>query len=301
MCGYCIESWIILNFIEREQNRGQVKLENIWVPFYLQESNDFVGIMIKTRRFGNFPGSIDIAFCRTWEILINKEYDGVYQSMEDQFGTESINEFLFKMRNNCDCASWDLLGNGNLYVDKSCWNKFIRNKKQLIDKSEETLILYHNWWIQGNNKETSDPQKRFKETGIMDPIDDTTPKDRDKFYLLFPSVFFSMLFLLKHQSNSDIIKRIAIEYPHDVPDFSGYDLWLQRKAFITCLKEHGVRFILEHYDDIRLELIYYALLKKSIFKTELNLLKEHLLSHPHGDTIIDSDSVLQLIGNQNHK
>ena len=301
MCGYCIESWIILNFIEREQTRRQVKLENNWVPFYLQESKDFVGIMIKTRKFGNFPGSIDIAFCRTWEILLNKKYDGVYQSMEDQFGTESINEFLFKMRNNRDCASWNSIGNGNLYVDKSCWNKFVRNKKQLIEKSEETLILYHNWWIQGNNKETSDPQKRFQETGIMDPIDDTTPKDWDKFYLLFPSVFFSLLFLLKHQSNSDIIKRIAIEYPHDVPDFFGYDLWLQRKAFITCLKEYGVRFILEHYDDIRLELIYYALLKESIFKTELNLLKEHLLSHPHGDTVIDSDSVLQLIGNQNHK
>ena len=205
------------------------------------------------------------------------------------------------MKNNHDHSSWNLLGNSNLYFDKSKWEIFINNKELLIRNSENTLASYHRWWIQGENMKMSDPSQRMEETGIMDPIDDTTPEEWDKFYSSFPYLYFSLLFLLKHQDNSEIIRRIALSDRNVVPDFLGYDLCLQRKAFVACVKKYGVSFIIENYDDIRLELIYYALLKKSICNEDKTVLREYLQSHSHWLMGISTSEVLELIEIQNQR
>jgi len=127
--------------------------------------------------------------------------------------------------------------------------------------------------VLGENKEFSDPGKRMEETGIMDPIENTTPKDWDKFFSLFPVAYFSFLILARHKIDAKILRQIALECPRDVPSFTGNDLWLQRKAFAVCVKYYGVQFILDNYDDIRLEMIYYSLLKESICVADLDVLK----------------------------
>jgi hypothetical protein len=142
----------------------------------------------------------------------------------------------------------------------------------------------------------------MKKTGIMDPIEDTPPKEWNRFYLFFPAVSFSLSFLSRHQSRSDIIKRIAIETPQNVPHFSGYDLWLQRKAFIVCLNEYGIQFIIDHYDKLRFELICYALLKNAISnKSEFYILEKIISSRDHFEIGLGSDSVLRLIDKLRHQ
>jgi len=57
------------------------------------------------------------------------------------------------------------------------------------------------------------------------------------------------MFVSKHASDSSIIKSIALKSPHDVPGFWGEDLWLQRKAFVHCVKNYGMEFLLERIEN----------------------------------------------------
>jgi len=66
--------------------------------------------------------------------------------------------------------------------------------------------------------------------------------------------------------------------PHDVPDFTGNDLWLQRKAFLFCVKKYGLEFILDNLNKIRFELIYYILLKTDMKLIDLSRLRKAVLS-----------------------
>lgn len=296
MCGYCIEAGIVLDFVENERSLGQMELENHWVPSYLQECEDLPSTIKKLKKFNKFSDSIDIVFCRVWEKIINNKYESACTELETGFDKESINKFLIRFHDSEDCKEWGVLGDNNLYADKQYWARLLENKKRLIDVSEKTLMNYYDWWIRGNKKKTSDPGDRFKKTGIMDPIDNTTREEWDRFYLFFPAVFFSLSFLSRHQSRSGIIKQIALESPQDVPHFSGHDLWLQRKALVVCLKEYGIQFILDNYDKLRFELICYALLKKAIrSKSEFYILERIISSRDHFEVDVDSDSVLKLI------
>lgn len=295
MCGYCIEGGVTLDFIERQRASEKLEFENNWISIYLQESSDFPEIIGKLKNFDNFHGSIDIAFYRLWEELINQEYSGIYHCLANEYGAKAINDYLVRLKNNYHNENWKSLGDSELYINRGSWEHYLGNVNQLIDDSEFTLKSYLDFWICGVNKEICDPEKRMEETGIMDPIENTTPKDRDSFYTLFPVVFFSFLIVKRFKNDSDILRRIALESPHDVPDFLGYDLWLQRKAFVVCVKNYGIQFVLDNYDDIRLELIYYTLLKDTFCAEDLDVLKNHVLSHVHWVNGVDSDSVVQLI------
>lgn len=295
MCGYCIEGGVALSFIENENSSNNEELENNWLSIYIQESSHFPEIIGKLKNFDNFQGSIDVAFCRLWEVLLNQENSGIYHCLVNEYGAKAVNKYLASMKNNYHNESWKSLGDNELYINGDRLEQYLGSVNQLIEDSESTLKSYLEFWICGKNKEISDPQKRLEETGIMDPIEDTTPKDWDSFYILFPVVFFSFLIIKRFKNDSEILRRIALESPHDVPDFLGYDLWLQRKAFIVCVKNYGIQFVLDNYDDIRLELIYYALLKDSICAEDLNALNNHISSNEHWVNGVDSDSVVELI------
>ncbi len=295
MCGYCIEGSITLDFIESQRISEKIEFENNWVSIYVQESMNFPEVIDKIKTFDNFPGSIDIAFCRLWEMSLNQEYSGIYHCLVNEYGDKSIDDYLFGLKNNYHNENWKSLGGSELYINKGGWDYFLGNVNQLIEDSESTLKSYFDFWICGESKEISDPEKRMEETGIMDPIENTTPKDWDSFYTLFPIVFFSFLIIKRFKNDSEILRRIALQSPHDVPDFLGYDLWLQRKAFVVCVKNYGIQFVLDNYDDIRLELIYYALVKDAICAEDLDVLNNHISSHEHWVSGVDSDSVVELI------
>ncbi|MBK8640475.1 MAG: hypothetical protein IPN92_20125 [Chromatiaceae bacterium] len=297
MCGYCIEGGVTLDFIERQRVSEKLEFENNWVPIYLQESTNFPEIIDRIKAFDNFPGSIDIAFYRLWEAFLNQEHDGIYHRLANEYGEKAIKDYLVGLKSNYHNENWKFLGDSELYIKKGSWEHYLGNVNQLIDDSESTLKSYLDFWICGENKEISDPEKRIEETGIMDPIENTTPKDWNSFYTLFPVVFFSFLIVKRFKNDSDFLRRIALESPHDVPDFLGYDLWLQRKAFVVCVKNYGIQFILDNYDDIRLELIYYTLIKESFCVADLDEIKDHILSHEHWVNGVDSDSVVELINN----
>jgi len=294
MCGYCIEG-VVLDFIQCEKASETVDVEEFMAPFYLRETEDLLKTLFHIKKFDDYSELIDIAFFRVWEDLVFQQHCDLYKTIIHEFSTDSLEKFLSKLRNKNDSKAFETLGNNELYVDSSCWEQFISNKEQLIEESENILNDYYEFWLLGKNKEISDPVKRIAETGIMDPIDNTTPEDWARFDSLFPMVYFSFLILVKYKSNSKFIKRIALERSDRPPGFIGNDLWLERKAFNVCVKKHGIQFILDNFKDIRFEQIYYYLLKELVCVEDLDVLKDHLQSDHPGTYCIGPDSVVELI------
>ena len=295
MCGYCIEASVAFSFVEREKSSENIKKDDCWMPIYLQEAEDIVDIVYKQIATDHLARSIDVVFYRIWEILLFQERFEVCRSLFDEVDQEAKNDFLGRLKNNKYSGLFGPLGEGETYIDSDDWKRFAESKDQLIEGAIKTLNDYCNFWVLGVGKEKSDPERRLRETGVMDPVENTTPKDWNRFYSLFSIAYFSFLILLKYRNDDALIKRIALGSPHDTPDFFGYDLWLQRKAFTVCVRNYGIRFIQENIDSIRLELIYYSLLKRAICTSELDALKNHLLSYDYFSIAIDSETVIGLI------
>jgi hypothetical protein len=115
------------------------------------------------------------------------------------------------------------------------------------------------------------------------------------FHASFPTVYFSFLYLAKYKTGAEIIKKIALNNPHCVPEFDGYDLWLRRKALIVCVKKYGIQFITDNYNQIELDLVYYVLLRTRQTKNELAALKKHLISHRYNSMNLESSFVINVI------
>lgn len=147
-------------------------------------------------------------------------------------------------------------------------------------------------------KKKSDPDERIEEFGILDRIDDTTLAEWNKFDALYPAISFALSYILNHDSNSEIIQRIALTNLEDAPDMWGKELWLQRRAMIARVKRTGLSFIVDNLSQIRYELIYYVLLKTDTNLHQLNKLKEAILSedeHPVLSSVMESEHIIELM------
>ncbi len=163
--------------------------------------------------------------------------------------------------------------------------------------STNMLHFYKNWWLLGKNKEKAESaETRLRETGIFDPIDNTTKHDFEKFSDIFPFVYFSLMFLQKYAPHSELIRQIALTEPHDVPLFTGEDLWLRRAAFTHCAREYGINFLMERLAEISYELICYILLKVDFPLSDLHQLNDSLSTRPRfHSAFIDLNFTLSLI------
>ena len=281
MCGYCVEVSMLLNILKPENKMVDMEYHNNAV-ICLQESKNCLEIINKLKALDGFAESIDLTFCRIWEAFIFQKYDKRYQSLITAFDDQSTNFFLANMSTHSENKIFERLWNKKLYADDKYWDQFISNKELLIENSLSVLNNYYQFWLLGKGKDLSDPNS-------------TAPKDWQSFYAQFPLVYFSFLIIAKYQNAENIIRSIALTSPYSLPDLTANDLWLQRKAFIICVNQHGLQFIFDHYEEIRLELIYYILLKKIFCKSDLDLLKKFIQENERLSDGVTTNKIIECI------
>ena len=72
-----------------------------------------------------------------------------------------------------------------------------------------------------------------------------------------------------------LIEKIALIHPNGVPHFSGFDLWLARKAYMIVLQKNGISFVFDNMNfEFRPSLAYYGFLKLEWMRQK----KEELIS-----------------------
>jgi len=295
MCGYCVEQGILLPYLAVEYSQDLALIEQYladWqdgylVSVYLLESNH-IELLLKTVHDRNIIAhGIDIVFCRLYERFVLSGYDhSFYTSLMSYFDSADVDAFYTKQ---FDRAALDSFYSRQCLVDSetplkalwtektftkhSNWNSFIADK-QILASSVAKLEAYHDWWILEHGKEENDPETQMKELGYHTCDSNPTRGDSKRFDLEFPSTFFAFCYVAKYSPQSDIIEKIALDGLPNCPSLGfARDLWLQRKAFLLCVNEYGMAFILEHADSEngwpRAELIYYALLKsKNAFSAD---------------------------------
>ena len=292
MCGYCYEG-IMLHVVETG-HRGTKGYRFC----YLQESDDIKSEIQQLEDPNNPEPLIDLAFCRLYDHYFEHGFDvELFNILQDRFGCKTVGAYLTRRQASSSEIFKAELSDIILLSDEACWNQFIANNGKILRDSLELLNFYYGWWLLGIGKEKSEPLQRMEQTGIMDPIDNTTLAEWNKFDALYPAISFALSYIIHHHSDSEIIQRIALTNLEDVPDMWGKDLWLQRKAMITCVQRDGLVFVTENLSQIRYELIYYTLLKADANPIELNKLKEAILSedeHPM-QGMMESEHVVELM------
>jgi len=293
MCGYCIEGGVLIPALELAYKEEKTKIDGFNIVTCLQEENNLYLALDEAGKFEYRNDFADIVLCRLYEKYILFGIDNVlYKKIISIFGNDMIDNVLKRSEfNNKQYVSRIKvkLSDQKIYQNNQQWNNFISDKTELIEDSLKLLSFYYDWWIKGHNKRESDPYLRLKKTGIMDPIADTPKKEWERFYALFPCLYFSLMYLWKYHSDTELIEKIALHSPKGVPDFEGYDLWLQRKAFAFLVQKIGLIKVLEKTDQIRVELIYYALLKCKVSKDEIKIVVRLLRGTPGRFAHFDED------------
>ena len=270
MCGYCYEG-IMLHVVETGQ-----RYTKGYRFSYLQESEDIKTEIEQLEDPNNPEPLIDLAFCRLYDHYLTHGFDaGLFNILQNKFGHEAVQAYLAKRQTCHNDLFRAELRQIELLTDEIHWNRFMVDQERIYSNALELLNSYYDWWVLGIGKE--------KEKRKPNPIDEnplfpdeliTTSAEWDKFHALYPAFFFALSYLINHHSDSDIIRKVALTNLKDGADIWTKDLWLQRRAMITCVKRDGFSLIVDNLSQIRYELIYYVLLKATINPAELSRLKE---------------------------
>jgi hypothetical protein len=271
MCGYCTEGMMMQEFVNSRLTRSQINIDDLFLPQYLQDYEDVDGLIKNQSFFAQYLPDVsgelvDILFCRLYDQFLFHGHDGaLFDYLLATIGVEQADQF-FTARHHCqEQGSLDqtlgFLAMPDFYQDKQIWDLFTQNNAALANITAECLRRYVDWWLLGKSRaKDQDGFRRLEETGIYDPIMDTPQKEWDKCNSMFPSLYFALAFLSRTQPHSDIVKTIALTCPDGTPDLIGNDLWMQRRAFLSCVKEYGIDFIVDHIQKIRPSLICHAVL-----------------------------------------
>lgn len=281
MCEYCYES-AMLYYVASGQRHG------IYSRFaYLEEADDLKTEIEQLEDPNNPEPLIDLAFCRLYDHYFAHGFDaGLFNTLENKFGHEAVQAYLAK-RQACHNDLFRVeLSQIVILNDEARWHQFMVGQKRIHSHALELLNSYYDWWVLGIGKEKEKRKPNSIDENLLFPDELLTASaEWDKFHALYPALFFSLSYLINHHCDSDILRKIALTNLKDGADIWTKDLWLQRKAMITCVKREGFSLIVDNLSRIRYELIYYVLLKVTINPAELLTLKEAILAE-QGDRLI---------------
>ena len=291
MCGYCIEGGVTLSVVLDEYQGRDFEMDGLVALSYLQECDDLseginrAALVEEKNQF-----MTDVAVCRLYEHYIKSGFDlALFAQIFRKLEQGSVANLIGDLGSNCRSGLCAELGEPDIYTRKLEWQQFIQNRDELVDKSKKVLEDYCGWWLDGYL------EKAIK--GRNSLAGDCSIDDTHLFYSVFPAVYFSLMFLSKYQPDAPIIEKIALGGLRNTPGFNGNELWLQRRAVLHCVERDGVQFILEHYDELRFEVICIVLLKGTLSRSELERLRDFVLSNTEHSVInIDHETVIEVIG-----
>lgn len=294
MCEYCYES-AMLYFVASGQRHG------IYSRFaYLEEADDLKTEIEQLEDPNNPEPLIDLVFCRLYDHYFTHGFDaGLFNILQNKFGQEAIQAYLAKRQACHNDLFREELSRIELLTNAAQWGQFMADQERIHSHALELLNSYYDWWVLGIGKEKEKRKQNYIDEKLLFPDElITTSAEWDKFHALYPALFFALSYLINHHSDSDIIRKIALTNLKDGADIWTKDLWLQRKAMITCVQRDGFSLIVDNLSQIRYELIYYVLLKVTINPAELSTLKGAILAE-RGDRLIgtvEQGHLIELMG-----
>ncbi|MBJ6799717.1 hypothetical protein [Geomonas propionica] len=252
--------------------------------FYLREVSDFSQGLLKVTRSARRRGIDLFAECppeygvmRLQEILVCEGGDSpLYQELLRRKQVRSIVQAVCSERirgrylQDARGTGWEcfeFLYLPETYLDAGQARQL--QKPSLLPACRTLLEQYRNWWLLGNALEKNDLHDRFEKTGVLDPIEDITRSERDRFDVLLRALNFSLLLVSRFPAEAPLLRSIAESSPFGVPSFAGDDLWLQREAALLWYDLKGFEGLLYELPRFRSTLFYYIHLKRGFTVEQL--------------------------------
>lgn len=265
--------------------------ETTYLVDALNKSLPDLGKNFYLTHYGNYYINPNTVVCRGIEILFNEGYNsGKYRKI--------LSNECYRQAIKINCAKErretfnNLNFNGHfikLYDEetyfKDQWRDLFKNIDDLYRSANNLFGYFIDWWFFGKDLK----QNPHEYMGTCDVLNPRHTESVELFNLLFPSIFFIVLFLSAKKENT-IIWKLLFNDPCYTPDFELMDVWLKRKALERMVGLFGIDKIIPHFKridgDIHLEpdysLLDYVTAKLGIKFTERqkDLLKKYDMPDP---------------------
>ena len=268
MCGYCVENNTFINIASALSGQfAYSDTDFLAVMGYLQECPDILSALavMPIEKATNGFFTLTILACRGLEVLITQGFASTaYQSLLktpayvaaiETFTAEAVqkNHYPDDARFDLSKASWieDIRTYSEAgYLDAQLQQWSIRDAqsllKQYVDFRLNSIGLHHN-----------DLDELFRQTGVLDPIDDICAEDRDAFAAHFPAFWAALQWLGRHPEGTSDLWEVVSKDPIGVPSFQGLGLWFQRRAALLTYEQFGIAPFLKDLTRVRADLFQY--------------------------------------------
>lgn len=313
MCGWCVERYA-LEIIVLEQRKpfpGKVYGDSLGRYFHLRECSDFPSALERLQRSMKRRGLIPeqelhdgIVLLRTMETLLLYGFASAeYQHLIRQ---KLVRTIIVKACSESATTAFREatagLGVGALapLYDADTYHSAAKademRRLSLSPACQRLLRHYRSWWLQGEGLRKNDLDKRMAETGILDPIEDIAFEEHERFNLLLPAIFFSVILLGRLPSGERVMQALASEGLSGVPWFTGEELWLQRLAALHYYDLMGFDALATNLDRFRATLFYYIDLKRGFTAEQKRQLLELARQNPELVKWDDNMSIVEWLG-----
>lgn len=297
MCGWCVERFA-LEIIAMEQRKpfpGKVYGDSLGRYFLLRECCDFPVALKRLQRSMKRRGLIPeqelhagIVLLRTMETLMlygftSAEYQHLIRQkfvrtlIANACGESAAAAFR-ETTAGLGVESLAILYDADTYLSADKADELWR--LSLSPSCQRLLRHYRSWWLQGEGLRKNDLDKQMTETGILDPIEDIACEEHERFDLLLPAIYFSIMLLGRLPSGERVMQALAAEELAGVPGFDGKELWLQRLAALYYYDQAGFDALLGNLNRFRATLFYYIDLKRGFTAEQKRQLLELARQNP---------------------
>ncbi|MEO6985896.1 MAG: hypothetical protein ABI155_11185 [Paralcaligenes sp.] len=221
-------------------------IDPFFLPSFAQDAPNWLALV------GAWPGEKNVcvallAFCRRWEDALRGRLalppQGVFESA-----------LRVKLR---ECLDESIPGPEWVWANETGFET-----PPLLPLSAALAMLetYRECWLEGGGGEGWSDQE---------------------FDRWFPWLFLAMTIVSEVGAEAPVLQTIALTYTARTPSFFALDLWLQRRAGCACVRRKGIAFVVEHFEDLRLEVLASALLREAFHIDDLKSLLKLFAERQH--------------------
>lgn len=239
MCGFCIETGMIIPALANHL-LGEPFPANTWLAVRLQE-DELSETLFEEARAENLLPELRA------RLLADFARDG-YKTLPSDL-IDTLANLSAELPPTADDPCWHRLFDPQTLRSAEDWQATLQ---ALPTESARTLLETHlDRWA----------QRPEEASGNANAVEDA-PETSETFSADEAAVLGVALGLLgARRVHLDLIERLTVSQPVQVPFFIDPGLWLQRRACWLMAGLQGMDFLLDHLTDLRLELVAYVLLR----------------------------------------
>lgn len=246
MCGHCIVEGYLSMRVDEPLKAVPEHLEPPFLDMAVMHATDIRATLWALKALPK-AGDVDadIAVCLALELFLSEGFDSELACWVDWQYADRWRA-LSKERPvlGAETRLAQTLLNPAFWQSPELLADLTARGEEAVQEAEAIVTAYRDWWLLENgNIPAPSPDERLSITGVMDPIQNTSREDWEKFYASFPVVYAAALWLARRPGGHPLLTELVVAYRPQVPDFTGLDLWLQRRALAWVCQTQGMDFV----------------------------------------------------------